>query len=185
MSGTNSDFLTMLLHLNWLDYACLAIIIYLALASASRGIITEVVGFLGLIIAVFAAGQFSSALTRFIPHVSLPSGITPAMIAFVIIFVIILVAARIAAIVLRTAARFMFLGWADWLGGAVLGVLQGVAIVALIFFVIAHYRITTLEPALQASRIASVEGPIMLPVLTRLLPSNLATLHNLIPQLIQ
>ena len=59
-SGPLNDFLTVLLHLNWLDYVFIAIIVYATLSSASRGIITEAINFIGLVVAIFASGYLSA-----------------------------------------------------------------------------------------------------------------------------
>jgi membrane protein required for colicin V production len=169
---------------NWLDYVFCVIILYCVLTSFRRGLITQVLGFVGLVTAIYAAGHFTSIGADVLGALHYGGPTLRGTTAFVVTFFVVLIAARAAAIVLSRTARFMMLGLVDHLGGAVFGLLEGVVFVLVIIFVVLHFlAVPHCSPprcqqpgivgAVQESRIAAGLGRQGVNVLVRVLPKNL------------
>ena len=131
--------------MNWVD----AIIIIVALISAyigyKQGLIRTVFSFIGLIVGVVLAGQWSDSLANLL---SSDRAQWAYIVAFAIILIVVLVAANLAGAVLKGFIKFMMLGWLDSLGGIVLGLLVGAIAVAAILTSVglwAHYVPGTVE----------------------------------------
>ncbi len=125
--------------MNWVD----AIIIFIALISAyigyKQGLIRTVFSFIGLIVGVVLAGQWSDSLADLL---SSDRAQWAYIVAFAIILIVVLVAANLAGAVLKGFIKFIMLGWLDSLGGIVLGLLVGAIAVAAILTSVglwAHY----------------------------------------------
>ncbi len=183
-----------LLQFNWLDYIFLVIIVYNIVLSVRRGFITQVIGLLGLIAAIYGAGHFDANGVTLLQKIgyggpAVPHGFGGPQLrqvtAFVIIFFVILIAARILAIILSRTARVMMLGWADHLGGAVFGLVESITLVLVIVYVILHFFAVPHSPAqglvdaVRGSRIVHTVGPQPLATLTHLVPIDMRQLGPL------
>jgi len=108
---------------NWLDIVVLVLIVVPTVAGLKTGVIKAVVSLAGVIIGIILAGRYHAALGEQLTFIS------QANIANIVAFAIILLAAMIAAAIIATLlhkiASMMLLGWANHLGGAILGLLLG------------------------------------------------------------
>jgi membrane protein required for colicin V production len=176
---------------NWLDFLFCLIILYSVFTSFRRGLITQLLGFVGLIAAIYAAGHLTSIGADVLKAVHYGGPTLRGVTAFLVTFFVVLIAARVAAIVLSRTARVMMLGFVDHLGGAVFGLLEGLAFVTVIIFLVLHFYAVPdciqprcqqpgLVSAVQHSHIATGLGRSPLTFLARVLPNNLRWLPPVI-----
>jgi uncharacterized membrane protein required for colicin V production len=159
--------------MNWVD----AIIIVIALISAyigyKQGLIRTVFSFIGLIVGVVLAGQWSDSLADLL---SSDRAQWAYIVAFAIILIVVLVAANLAGAVLKGFIKFIMLGWLDSLGGIVLGLLVGAIAVAAILTSVglwAHY----VPGAVESTSAKAIGGS----ALANLLIDNFGLVLGLLP----
>lgn len=143
-----------------------------AVIQASRqGLIQQVVSFLGVVVGVIAAGQLYGDLSRNLDFLGGGESVRN-LGAFVAIFAGVAVLGQLLATTVRAAAAVLMLGWVDRLGGAALGLVQGLIIVQLLLIGATTFRPSAeLQRGIEDSRIA----PLFLeraPVLERVLPGE-------------
>jgi len=148
--------------MNWVD----AIIIIVALISAymgyKQGLIRTIFSFIGLIVGIVLAGQWSGSLANLF---SSDKAQWAYIVAFAIILIVVLVAANLAGAVSKRFINFIMLGWLDSLGGMILGLLVGAIAMAAILTSVglwahAHYvtggNESTLAKAIGDSALANL-----------------------------
>jgi len=109
--------------LNWLDIVIIVAVGISAFIGVRRGIIKVVLTLAGLVVGVVLAGRYYALFSKwlfFIPHVGLAK-----VAAFAIIFIGVMVLATVLARLLKGAASAIMLGWANRLGGGILGFVLG------------------------------------------------------------
>jgi membrane protein required for colicin V production len=109
--------------MNWLDIFLLIALALATVGGLSVGIIRAALYLLGLIFGVVLAGHFYIPLSQPLSVVLQPD--VAKVVAFAIILIAVVVAAVFLAMFLRRAASAVKLGWADHLGGAVIGLVMG------------------------------------------------------------
>ncbi len=109
--------------MNWLDIVIIVAIGIATFIGLRKGIIKAVLSLAGLVVGVVLAGRyyipFSEQLV-FIPQAGLAK-----VAAFAIIFIGVMVIATVLARLLKRAASAIMLGWANRLGGGILGFVLG------------------------------------------------------------
>lgn len=173
LHGLN-DLVVLIGRFNWLDFVFFFIILYSVVTSYTRGVIIQVIGFVGLVAAIVGAGQFTALGANALKAIGYGSG--PGLrstTAFVAIFFIILIASRALAIVLNRLARMLMFGWLDHIGGAVFGLLESTVLILTIVYVILHFRLHGLEPAVHQSVIAGAFGNTFMGAILALLPQGI------------
>jgi membrane protein required for colicin V production len=108
---------------NWLDIAIIILLIIPAVVGLKTGVIKILLVVIGVVVGVVLAGRFSGGLGERLTFFSDP-GVAKA-VAFAFILIAILVLAVIAAALLKRVITLLLLGWVDWLGGLVLGLIVG------------------------------------------------------------
>jgi len=109
--------------MNWLDIAVLVAIAISVLLGLRIGIIKAVLSLAGIIVGVILAGRYYAPLSEqlsFIPQASIAK-----IVAFAIILVGVMVIAGVLASLLKRVASVTMLGWVNYLGGAVFGLVLG------------------------------------------------------------
>jgi membrane protein required for colicin V production len=105
----------------WIDIG-IGVWLFITLVWGIRyGLVRTVFGLGGLVAGVALAGAYSKELAGIIPLDEKIAGV----IAFIIIFIVVFIAAVILGRVLYKLLHWASLGWIDYLGGAVLGLLVG------------------------------------------------------------
>jgi len=107
----------------WLDTVLIVVIVFSTFLGLRTGIIKSVLSLAGLIVGVILAGRYSGLLSNQLTFI--PSEGMAKIAAFIIILIGVMVAAVVLASLLKWAASAMMLGWVNYLGGAILGLMLG------------------------------------------------------------
>ena len=151
-----------------LDIVLLAVIAFCGVLGIYWGMIRQVLALAGLLAGVALAGRYGGRVADW-----LSSFITSPAVAQLLGFLLVLIAVSAAASLLATLIRrfvgLLFLGWLDHLIGGMLGLAQGMLVVAIVLLVVALFPFTALPGALADSRVAAalvrVGGIVVLPFL--------------------
>ena len=114
--------------MTWLDYALFGVFAASVVWGAWRGLVREVIGVLGWVIAFLAANLFAGPLGEELPGF-IPTPELRVLAAFLGIFVAVLVLATLLALLLSKLVQAVGLGGLNSLLGALFGVARGVVIV--------------------------------------------------------
>ena len=109
--------------MNWLDIGILVAVAIATFIGLKIGLIKAVLSLAGLIVGVILAGRFYITLSEqltFIPQAGVAE-----IVAFGIILIGVMVIASILATLLKWIASAVMLGWVNYLGGAVFGLVLG------------------------------------------------------------
>lgn len=157
--------------MSWVDAVIVAVVAGAVIQAFRQGLIQQVVSFLGVVVGVIAAGQLYGDLSSNLDFVG-GGEQTRNLGAFVAIFAGVSVLGQLLATTVRTAASLLMLGWVDRLGGAALGLAQGLIVVQLLLIGATTFKpADAVEQGIEDSRIA----PLFLeraPLLERVLPSE-------------
>ena len=143
--------------MNWLDIVLLVGIAFTLLAGLRAGFFRTVLGIIGLLLGLYLAPRISAMFAgRFAPV--LGSVAIASVVVYVIVIFAIGAVAAIAGNLLHRLAGAHFLGWADHLMGAAVGLLQGllvglaiIAILAILAFRIGGNPAPAIQRALTGS----------------------------------
>jgi membrane protein required for colicin V production len=132
----------------FLDAAICLVAALFALAGWRRGLILEAGSILGFVIGIALAASlwFPAALAL---HQFVPNDVVAAVAAFVGILVLVYLAFSLLAQMVRRVARWLWLGWADALGGALLGLVKALFVIELGLLLLPHL------PGLDVSRLTA------------------------------
>ncbi len=138
--------------MNWLDLVLIISMVVAAVVGVRKGIIEIAITLAGLVIGVYVAGRyyvpFSGYLTV-IPHLGLAK-----VAAFSIIFIGVM---AVAGVIARLATRMVsavLMGWANRIGGGVLGFLLGAIFCGA--FLAMWVKFMGLPSAIEQSQVAPV-----------------------------
>ena len=109
--------------MNWLDIVLIVIMAIATFLGLRIGLIKAALSLAGLIVGVILAGHFYVPLSEqlaFIPQANVAE-----IVAFAIILIGVMVIAGVLAKLLKWAVSVMMLGWVNYLGGAVFGLVLG------------------------------------------------------------
>lgn len=119
------------------DIFDLVIVVSLVLATlngAIKGFVGGIVGILALILGFWAARSWNAELSPWLEFITDPS--LRSITACVIIFVAVMLGMGILARMLKKLIAFSSATWLDRLAGAVLGLVKGILLWALVFIVL-------------------------------------------------
>jgi membrane protein required for colicin V production len=123
--------------MNWLDIVIIVVLAVGVFLGLKTGLIKMVVSLAGLILGIFMAGRLYQALADRMTFIS--SERAAQVVAYIIILVVILIAAAIVAWLLSKIISAIMLGWANRLGGAIVGLLLGAIFIGAILAVWAKW----------------------------------------------
>ena len=109
--------------MNWLDIVVLVVMVLSIFLGLRIGIIKAALSLVGVIVSVILAGRYYAPLSEqltFIPHAG-----TANIVAFAIILIGVVVIASVLAVLLKWVVSAVMLGWVNYLGGAVFGLVMG------------------------------------------------------------
>jgi membrane protein required for colicin V production len=115
--------------MNWIDVVIIIAAVIGAYLGWKQGLVRTVFSFIGLIIGVVLAGQWSPDLADKISA----EADWAYILAFAIILVAVLIITTIIGKILQGIFKLFMLGWLDYLGGIVLGLFVGALVMAAIF----------------------------------------------------
>jgi membrane protein required for colicin V production len=114
--------------MTWLDYAVFGVFAASVLWGAWRGLVREVIGVLGWVIAFLAANLFAGPLGPTLPEF-IPTPELKVLAAFLGIFVSVLIVSTLLGLLLSKLAQAVGLGGLNSVLGGLFGVARGVVIV--------------------------------------------------------
>ncbi|HEX9655097.1 MAG TPA: CvpA family protein [bacterium] len=139
--------------MNYVDYIIIAVAGFFIVRGLIRGFFAEVLGLVGLVVALILATKFMSDLSAWIDRfIDIPAVIAT-ILGFVVIFFCVILAFQFIAHMLERVFKSAMLGWLDKLGGAGVGFLKGATIVSLLLIFISLVPFgSRLVPGLPESR---------------------------------
>ena len=158
--------------MNWLDIVLLVALAIPTFIGLKQGLIKSVLSLVGLIIGVILASNFYEARGSrlgFIPNPDIAN-----ITAFILILVGVLVIATILARLLKFIVSIVMLGWVNYLGGAVFGLLLGAILWGAILAIWVKFLGTEL---IMESLVASVLLD-KFPLVLALLPSEFDAIRS-------
>jgi membrane protein required for colicin V production len=118
---------------NLVDIVIIVILVAGVLTGLRQGFIVEVAVIVGAIVALGVARLEYPVVRAVLIHLIHTSKWVTA-ISYLIVFLVIWTVIIFIAQKIRTIVRLLFLGWADRLAGAVVGLLQGAIVVELLLY---------------------------------------------------
>ena len=109
--------------MNWLDILVIVVMGITALIGLKVGLIKAVLSLIGLIVGIILAGRYCVPLSEQLSFI--PQGGVAKVIAFAIILIGVILIASVLAKLLKWATSVMMLGWVNYLGGAIFGLVMG------------------------------------------------------------
>lgn len=114
------------------DYAVMAVIGLSALRGMWRGLLAEVFGLIGWIVAFFVAGHFVGSVVPYIPA-NWPGGaLTQWLVAFLLIVAIVLIVSSVASALLTRVTEVIGLRGIDRTLGLLFGLVRGAILVVIL-----------------------------------------------------
>jgi membrane protein required for colicin V production len=115
------------------DIVIIAVLAAGVLGGIRQGFIMQVATILGAVVALGVAKLEYRDVRQYLAHVASGSQWLT-VISYLIVFLVIWGAVVVIARRIRTLARFLLLGWLDRIGGAIVGLLQGLLLVDLLLY---------------------------------------------------
>ncbi len=138
--------------MNWLDIVLVIAIAISVLIGVKKGVIGIALTLAGLVLGVFLAGRYYILFSQYLSFIS-HAGLAK-VAAFSIIFIGVMVVAAVLARLLGKAASGIMLGWANRLGGGVLGGILGAIFCGA--FLAMWVKFLGMAQAIAESRIAPI-----------------------------
>ncbi len=109
--------------MHWLDIVILVILIIATFTGLMRGLIKSVLSLAGLIVGIILAGRLYTYVAGWLTFIQ-QEGIAE-VVAFALILIAVMIIAAVLASLLKWFASIVMLSWANYLGGAVFGLILG------------------------------------------------------------
>jgi len=122
--------------MNWLDFVLLALLVGSIALGVKRGLIREVMGFIGLIIGVVVAINKVDAITAWVLSHMKASPVVVSFISFVLILAVFYMAFRLLGMLFNKVASLSGLGKIDQIGGGLVGFVRGWVLVGFVLFLL-------------------------------------------------
>ncbi len=127
-----------MLQVNLLDLAMVGLLLFFTGRGLMRGLVQEVAGLVGIILAFALASQFQArvqpTVTRFFGNSE-----WSAVIAYVLVFAAVLAVVALAAALLRKFMAVTFTSWIDRILGSVVGAAKGLIVTTVIFYLLLRF----------------------------------------------
>jgi membrane protein required for colicin V production len=140
--------------MNWLDAVIVLVVAGSALLAFRAGLIRQVVTLFSIIVGVVVAGalheEMASDVLFFIEDEK-----TARIVGFLVLMGAVYLAGQLVAVMLRSAASLLLLGWADKLGGAAFGALEGLILVEVLLVLLVTYPQMGLQEDIDNSALAT------------------------------
>ena len=109
--------------MNWLDILIIVLLFIPTFLGLRKGLIRAALSLAGLLIGVVLAGRFYDPVSRIFGFFNNEKAAD--IVAFILILALVMLVAFLLARLLKGLLNLVLLGWADNLGGAILGFLFG------------------------------------------------------------
>jgi membrane protein required for colicin V production len=121
--------------MNFLDYSLLIIVAIFAILGYRKGIIVSLATMAALILGIYAAVNFSNYIDATLVENLNPSRKWLPFISFTLTFLLVLVGVLLVGKLMEKLVDVVGLGFVNRLFGALLGVLKGVILASVLFFI--------------------------------------------------
>ncbi len=138
--------------MNKLDIIIIIILSLTFIRGLMRGIVKEVMGIVGIVLAFILSSKYHQDLTPYIVKIVHDKEIS-GIIAFAILFLSTVVVLFLIGALIREMLKSMSLGWLDNLGGGVFGFIKGVLLSSMIIFVLT-FSLDPKSPILTESKLS-------------------------------
>ncbi|MDR3304182.1 MAG: CvpA family protein [Treponema sp.] len=136
----------------FIDIICAVIILLCVIRCSLRGFLRETLAMAGLVLGIIAAICFYKRIAAVIRGRFMPDAqALPEILGFSVIFVSVCMLSALLGALLRETLAGLYLGTADRVMGAVFGLIEGLALVALLLFVISVQSIFDKAAILEGS----------------------------------
>lgn len=143
----------------WLDWFLLAILLFSVIRAMMRGMVRELFWLVGTILGLTLACAFYAVPAPALQAVTHSYPVAEAL-SFLLIILAVMVLAGLMGLVLSRMLRFVGLGWADSLAGALFGLIRGVLLITAFMMAAAAFLPLNTAPGNQISK--SVLAPYFL-----------------------
>lgn len=142
--------------MNWLDIALVVVLGWFAFSGLMTGLIREIFSLGGFLLGIILAAQYHQQLaaTPIMKLIENPE--VARVVAFIAIFLGVGLAAHFVAYLFDQILSFLFLGWANHLGGAAFGLLKGAIILEVALQVAPRLPFLSLGTTVAESGVAQV-----------------------------
>jgi membrane protein required for colicin V production len=139
--------------MNWFDAAIVLVIAGSTFYAFRTGLIRQVVTLVSVLIGVVVAGglheEMASDVLFFIEDDE-----AARIVGFLVLMGAVYLAGQLIAVMLRSAASLLLLGWADKLGGAAFGLVEGLVLVEVLLVLLVTYPQLGLQEDIDSSALA-------------------------------
>jgi membrane protein required for colicin V production len=153
---------------NGVDIVLLVVLVITTLAGFRQGFIMEIAGILGAVAALGVARLEYVDLRTILEQFATKSPWLT-IVAYMLVFLVVWGAIVIVARKIRQLVRLMMLGWLDRLGGAVIGLVQGALLIALLLYFAHRVPSTEIRRLANHSALAPIFLSVM-PLLSHVFP---------------
>lgn len=149
--------------MNWLDFVLLVLLVGSIALGVKRGLIREVMGFVGLIIGVVLAINKVDAVTAWVLSHMKASPVVVSFVSFVLILAFFYITFRLLGMLFNKMASLSGLGKIDQIGGGFVGFIRGWVLVGFVLFLLFYLP-------LPQGVYQSIENSFFAPALTGSVP---------------
>jgi membrane protein required for colicin V production len=141
--------------MNWLDAVIVLAIAGAAFTGLRTGLIRQVVTLLSVVTGVIVAGALHEEMANDVLFF-IEGERTARIVGFLVLMGAVYLAGQLVAVMLRSAASLLLLGWADRLGGVAFGALEALIVIEVLLVLIVTYPQLGLQRDVDDSAIAQV-----------------------------
>jgi membrane protein required for colicin V production len=148
-----------------LDIICALLILLFVLRCSMRGFVQELMSMAATAFGLLVGAFFYKDVAAFIrSKVMAETKVLPEILGFIVLFVIVFVVVRVVSRMLKDILEQMKLGGVDRFLGAIFGLVEGLAVVSLVLFLI------NIQPVIDREKIlsGSIFAERLLPFVSRL-----------------
>jgi membrane protein required for colicin V production len=140
---------------NWLDAVILLAIAASAFTGLRTGLIRQVVTLISLVVGVIVAGALHDEMAKDVLFF-IDNERTARIVGFLVLMGAVYLAGQLVAVMLRSAASLLLLGWADRLGGAAFGAIESLIVIEVLLVLIVTYPQLGLQEDVDNSALSQV-----------------------------
>jgi membrane protein required for colicin V production len=148
-----------------LDIICALLVLLFVLRCSMRGFVKELMSMAASTLGLLAGAFFYKDVAAFIRTKAMSeTKLVPEILGFIVLFVIVFVVVRVVCVMLKEILEQMNMGGVDRFLGAVFGLVEGLAVVSLVLFLI------NIQPVIDREKIlsGSIFAERLLPLVSRL-----------------
>jgi len=127
------------MSLNYIDYIILGIVVLFMIQGYRKGIIISLASIAALLLGIYAAVHFSNYLDATLMEHLKPSRTWLPILSFSITFILVVIVVMLVAKLTERLVDVVGMGFFNHLGGAALGLVKGVILISIVFFLFSSF----------------------------------------------